>query len=303
MDASCSGAALQGAMTALVTPFLDGEVDWARLDALVDHQIEGGTDWLVACGTTAETPTLTRAERERVIHAVIARAGDRCPVMVGTGSNSTAATVEQTCWAAAAGASAALIVAPYYNRPTAEGLFRHFAKVAESVDLPIVLYNVPKRTGVSISNDVVVRLRTSFPHIAALKHATGSVDGVTELLADCDIAVLSGDDAITWPLMSIGAVGVVSVISNLTPSLVKSQTVAALAGDYAAARQYHRKVHDLAIEIGRFGPNPIPIKTAMAINGLLKEEFRLPLCPMDDEARLALEGVLRRHELCESSNI
>lgn len=303
MDPSCSVEKLQGSMTALVTPFREGEIDWARLDALVDHQIAGGTDWLVACGTTAETPTLTRAERERVIKAVIARAPDRCGVMVGTGSNSTDATVEQTRWAAAAGASAALIVAPYYNRPTAEGLFRHFAKVAESVDLPIVLYNVPKRTGVSIGNDVIVRLRTMFPHVAALKHATGSVDGVTELLGLCDIAVLSGDDALTWPLMSIGAVGVISVISNLTPSLIKSQVVAALAGDFAAARRYHRKVHDLAVEIGRFGPNPIPIKTAMAINGLLEEEFRLPLCPLDGEARAGLERVLRRHELCESSNI
>ena len=221
MDRCSSTLTLQGSMTALVTPFREGEVDWACLDALVDRQIEGGTDWLVACGTTAETPTLTRSERAKIIDVVIARAGDHCRVMVGTGSNSTAVTVGQTREAAAAGASAVLVVAPYYNRPTAEGLFRHFAKVAESVDLPIVLYNVPKRTGVSISNDVVARLRRAFPHIAALKHATGSVDGVTELLELCDIAVLSGDDALTWPLMSIGAVGVISVISNLAPSLIK----------------------------------------------------------------------------------
>ena len=289
-------------MTALVTPFREGEVDWARLDALVDRQIDGGTDWLVACGTTAETPTLTRSERVKIVDTVIARAGDRCGVMVGTGSNSTAVSVEQSREAAAAGAAAVLVVAPYYNRPTAKGLFRHFAKVAEAVDLPIVLYNVPKRTGVSITNDTVVRLRQSFPHIAALKHATGSVDGVTELLGRCDITVLSGDDALTWPLMAIGAVGVISVISNLTPSLIKSQVDVVLAGDYAAARNYHRRVYDLAVEIGRFGPNPIPIKTAMAVAGLLEEEFRLPLCPMDNEARAELERVLQRHELGESAN-
>ena len=195
-----------------------------------------------------------------------------------------------------------MIVAPYYNRPTAEGLFRHFATVAEAVDLPIVLYNVPARTGVNIPNDVAVRLRGAFPHIVAIKHATGSVDGVTELLEQCDLAVLSGDDALTWPLMSIGAVGVISVISNFSPSLIKSQVSAALEGNYPAASEYHRKVYDLAVSLGRFGPNPVPIKTAMAISGLLEEEFRLPLCPVDAEAREGIRRVLRRHELSDASS-
>jgi 4-hydroxy-tetrahydrodipicolinate synthase len=223
--------------------------------------------------------------------------------MAGTGSYSTAETVRRTQEAAGGGADAALIVAPYYNRPTPEGLYRHYAKIAESTDLPIVLYNVPIRTAVSIPNDVVVRLREAFPHIVAIKHATGGVNGVTDLGARCDIAVLSGDDVLTWPLMSLGAVGVISVVGNLCPSLLKSLVVAGLEGNHPAALQYHRKVHDLAEGIGRYGPNPLPIKTAMAIAGLIEEEFRLPLCPLDAEARTAIEGVLRRHEILEPTGI
>ena len=302
MIRSGSAVDVRGSMTAMVTPFSQGEVDWSKWDRLIDRQIDGGTDWLVPCGTTGETPTLTITERDKLAESAIGRAAGRCRVMVGTGSNSTAATVEQTRKAASAGASAALIVAPYYNRPTAEGLYRHFATVAEAVDLPIVLYNVPARTGVNIANDVVVRLREAFPHIVALKHATGSVDGVTELLERCDLAVLSGDDALTWPLMALGAVGVISVVSNLSPSLIKSQVSAALEGNYPAAAEYHRKVYDLAVGFGRFGPNPVPIKTAMAISGLLDEEFRLPLCPVDAEAREGIHRILRRHELGDASS-
>lgn len=286
-------------MTALVTPFRSGEVDWPCLDALVDRQIQGGTDWLVPLGTTGESPTLTQAEREKVLHAVVSRAAGRCPVMAGTGTNNTAQTVDLTKQAASAGANAALVVAPCYNRPTQEGLFRHFAKVAESVDLPIVLYNVPARTGVNITNDVVVRLREAFPDIVAIKDATGHVDSMTDLRSRCDIAVLSGDDSLAWPFMALGAVGVISVIANLSPSLMKSLVTAALEGNVGGALEVHRKVYDLAVEIGRFGPNPLPIKTAMAITGLLAEEFRLPLCPLDADARAGIQRVLRRHELVE----
>jgi len=292
-----SSTELRGSMTALVTPFRDGEVDWPRLDALVDRQIAGGTDWLVPCGTTGESPTLTSSEHDKVLERVVTRAGNRRPVLAGTGTNSTSETIRRTRMAAEAGADAALVVAPYYNRPTPEGLFRHFAEVAESVNLPIVLYNVPFRTGVNISNDVVVRLREAYPNIVAIKHATGSVDGVTELLGRCDIAVLSGDDSLTWPMMALGAVGVISVIGNISPSLLKSLVTAALEGDQSAALRHHRKLYDLAEGIGRHGPNPLPIKTAMAICGLIEEEFRLPLCPLGREARADIEQVLRRHEL------
>ena len=229
---STASASLRGSMTALVTPFHGDDVDWPRLDALVDRQIDAGTDWLVPCGTTGESPTLTPSEYERVVEAVIARASGRCPVLVGTGTNSTAEAIRRTKYAASVGAGAALIVAPYYNRPTQEGLFRHFARIAESVDMPIVLYNVPARTGVSITNDVVVRLHEAYQHIAAIKDATGSVDGVTNLLSRCDVTVLSGDDSLTWPMMAVGALGVISVVSNLCPALLKSLVTAAREGNH-----------------------------------------------------------------------
>ncbi len=301
METTHKNIELRGSMTALITPFAGGEVDWPCLKRLVDRQISGGTDWLVALGTTAESPTLTRNERGKLLDVVIARAKGQCPVMAGTGSNNTADTVERTKRAAAAGADAALVVAPYYNRPTPEGLFRHYAAVAESVELPIVLYNVPARTGVNINNDVVVRLRERFPNIVAIKDATGNVDSITDLRTRCDIAVLSGDDALTWPMMSLGAVGVISVVANIAPSLMKSLVTAGLRGDRSAVLPLHRKVHDIAIGIGRYGPNPLPIKTGMAQAGLIVEEFRLPLCPLDAEARAGIAEVLHRHEITEGS--
>jgi len=301
MSDSGPGTDLRGSMTALVTPFCHGKIDWDCLDALVERQIQAGTAWLVPCGTTGESPTLTEGEHEDVIGHVIARSAGRCPVLAGTGSNSTAETIRRTRRAAELGADAALLVAPYYNRPTQDGLFAHYAAAAESVDLPLVLYNVPVRTGVTIGNEVVARLRRAYPNVVAIKHATGSVDGVTGLLSSCDITVLSGDDVLTWPLMALGAVGVISVVSNLAPSLIRSATEAAGEGDLAKARKHHRSVHDLAVGLGQYGPNPLPIKTAMAMTGLLREEFRLPLCPLDAGARSGIERLLRRHELLQQA--
>ncbi len=294
---SGNGSCVEGAMTALVTPFRDGEVDWPCLDRLVERQIEGNIDCLVVAGTTGETPTLTAEERDRIVAAVIERAGGRCPVMVGTGASSTAEAVRRSKDAARAGANAALVVAPCYNRPTPEGLFRHFSAVAEAADLPIVLYDVPARTGVAIPVDVVVRLRERFENIVAIKDATGGVDHVTELLSRCDIMVLCGDDSLTWPFLSLGATGVISVIGNLVPSWVTSLVSAAADGNMTVGRQVHRKLFDLAAGLGGYGPNPIPIKTAMAIAGLVHEEFRLPLCPLDADARAAIGRIVRRHEI------
>ena len=291
---------LKGSMTALVTPFRDGEVDLACLSRLVERQIAGGTDWLVPLGTTGETPALSETEREQVLEGVLGTANKRRPVMVGTGTNCTQSTIEHSRRAAVMGADALLVVVPYYNRPTQEGMYRHFAAVAEAVDLPIVLYNVPARTGATLSNETTARLRNGFVNIVAIKDATGNVDGLSDLLLRCDIRVLSGDDTLTWPMMALGAVGVVSVISNLRPSWMKAMTAAALTGDTATALSQHRRVYDLAAGIGRFGPNPIPVKTAMAIVGLIAEEFRLPLCPLDAEARSGIEKVLRRHEMIEA---
>jgi 4-hydroxy-tetrahydrodipicolinate synthase len=299
MEQAGKSVGLRGSMTALVTPFRDGNVDWPRVGALVDRQIEDGTDWLVPLGTTGETPTLRSEERERLLDSVVDRVSGRCGIMAGTGTNDTAETVERTKSAVAAGVDAALVVAPCYNRPTPEGLFRHFAKVAESVDLPIVLYNVPARTGVNLTNDVVVRLRRAFSNVVAIKDATGTVNGITDLCGRCDITVLSGDDALTLPMMALGAVGVVSVLANLSPSLMKSLVDAALGGDWGTALRLHRKIHDLAVGLGRLGPNPLPIKTAMAIAGLLDEEFRLPLCPLGADAREEIRHLLGRHELLE----
>lgn len=287
----------QGTMTALVTPFKCGSVDWACLDRLVDRQIECGIEWLVPCGTTGEAPTLSETERRRVAEAVISQADSRCRVLVGTGTNCTQRTIDQTRCAADAGADAALIVAPYYNRPTQEGLFLHFSAVAEAVDLPIVLYNVPPRTSVNIGNDVVVRLFEQFENVVAIKHATGSVDGVSDLRLRSGIAILSGDDALTFALMSLGGVGVISVISNLVPKLVKSLTDALLAGDQSLAAGVRSTFESLAIKLGRFGPNPLPIKTAMAACDLLVEEFRLPLCPLGERSRVAIVEVLHQHGL------
>lgn len=296
------GAPLCGSMTALVTPFRSGEVDWAALDRLVDRQIEAGTDWLVPLGTTGESPTLTETERGRVLDAVIARASGRCPVMAGTGSNNTAKAVEWTRRAASAGAAAALVVAPYYNRPMPEGMFRHYATIAEAVDFPLVLYNVPARTGIDLPIDVVVRLRQRYANIVAIKDATGRVENVTELRMRCDMAVLCGDDALTWPFMALGAAGVISVLANLVPKLMKSLVTEGQRRDVETARQTHQRIYDLATGIGRFGPNPLPIKSAMARVGLIAEEFRLPLCPLDDASRHGIVQVLRRHELLEAAD-
>ena len=226
---------VRGAMTALVTPFAGGEIDWLRVDVLVERQIAGGSDWLCPCGTTGESPTLTSTEHEQLIERVVARSSGRRPIMAGTGTNSTAETVRRTKHAARAGADAALVVTPYYNRPSPEGLYRHFAAVAEAAEIPIVLYNVPMRTGVNMGAEVIARLRQACPNVVALKDASGVVDGVTDVAGRCDIAILCGDDALTYPMMCLGAVGVISVIGNLSPALLKSLVVATREGDHAKA--------------------------------------------------------------------
>jgi len=271
-------------MVALVTPFRDGEVDYRTLDALVDFQIAGGTDVIVPCGTTGESPTLNYEEHDRVIEAVIRRAKGRAAVMAGTGSNSTAEALALTRHAQKAGADGSLQVAPYYNRPTQEGLFRHFEAIARAVDLPHVLYNIPGRCGVEIGVETMVRLRTACPNIVAVKHATGSMDGASELRSRCDLDIISGDDSMTLPLMSIGGVGVISVLANIIPKDVKALCDAAARGDWAAAQSMHMKMFRLARAMF-IETNPIPIKTAMAAVGLCAEEFRLPLCPMQPANR------------------
>jgi len=288
----------RGSMVALVTPFRNGEVDWAALDRLVDMHLEAGTDVLVPCGTTGESPTLSHEEHDKVIEAVVKRAAGKVPVMAGTGSNSTAEAIRLTKHAKDVGASGALLVAPYYNKPTQEGLYRHFAKIAEAVgDFPLVLYNIPGRCGVEIAVDTIVRLRKDYPSIVGVKHATGSIDGASALAVACDIEIYSGDDTMTWPLMAIGGRGVISVIANIVPKEVKALTDAALAGNLEQARQQHLRLFKLAKTMLTLETNPIPIKTAMAIKGMIAEEFRLPLCQMSPANKEKLQSVMADYGL------
>ena len=287
----------KGSMVALVTPFKDGQVDFKTLDALVDFHIEAGTDVIVPCGTTGESPTLTHEENNAIIAAVVKRAKGRIPVVGGTGSNSTSEAVAMTRAARDNGADGSLQVAPYYNRPTQEGLFQHFAAIAREVDFPHILYNIPGRCSVEISVETLVRLREACPNIVAVKHATGSMDGASDLLGRCDLAVISGDDSMTLPLMAVGGVGVISVLANIIPKDVKAMTDAALAGDWDKAREWHRKMFTLARSMLTLEVNPIPIKTAMAMKGMVAEEFRLPMTPIAPAHRDKLADALKAYGL------
>lgn len=278
----------RGTYTALITPFRNGEVDFAALERHIDRQVEAGVDGLVPCGTTGESPTLSFDEHRRIVECVVKRAGGRVPVLAGAGTNSTRKAIELAKATADCGADGLLIVSPYYNKPSQQGLIEHFTAVAESVEVPIVLYNIPGRCGVEIAPDTVRRLFSACENIVAVKHATGRVDDAAELLAACEIGVLSGDDPLTLPLMALGAVGVISVISNLAPRTVKRLTQSALAGEWAAARQAHNSLFRLAKLLLTADTNPIPIKTALSVRGWCAEEFRLPMCPMEPAKRSRL---------------
>ena len=282
---------MQGCYTALVTPFCGGAVDYAALTDLVEQQIAAEVDGVVPVGTTGESPTLDFDEHPRVIDHVIERVDGRCQVIAGTGGNSTREAVGLTRRAAEAGADASLQVTPYYNKPTQEGLYRHFATVADEGGIPVVLYNVPSRTGREIDVGTVQRL-AAHPGVVAVKEAGGSVDRVSQILLGCDITVLSGDDSMTLPMMAVGGKGVISVASNIVPAEVTGMVHAALGGRWDEARAAHYRLYalfrDLFIET-----NPIPIKAAMAMVGRIREEYRLPLCPMSDANRDLLRETLR----------
>jgi len=283
---------LQGVYTALVTPFTNGEIDYAKLRELVEFQIAGGVDGIVPVGTTGESPTLTFEEHQRLIDEVIKTADKRCTIIAGTGANSTAEAIELTKHAKAAGAEASLQVTPYYNKPTQEGLYRHFSTIADATGIPIVLYNVPGRSGVPIAVDTVARLSNN-ANIVAVKEAAGSAERVSQILDVCDITVLSGDDALTLPMMSVGAKGVISVASNIIPSEMKAMVNAFAAGDMAKALELHMKYYCLFRD-EFIATNPIPIKTALVMAGIINEEFRLPLCEISDASRTQLATSLKR---------
>ncbi len=282
---------LQGCYTALVTPFKNGAVDYPVLKELVELQIKGGVAGIIPMGTTGESPTVTMKEHTEIIAFVAETVNHRCQVIAGTGANSTAEAVRLTKEAKEVGVDATLQVTPYYNKPSAEGLYRHFVETAECADLPIVLYNVPGRTGKEIPLNVVVRL-AQHPLVAAIKEAAGSVERVNAIVSRCDLPVLSGDDSLALPMMAVGAKGVISVLSNIVPDQVSEMCRLALADEIGAARKIHQLYYPLANALF-IESNPIPVKAAMADLGMLQEEYRLPLCEMEAANREVLRGVLR----------
>ncbi len=283
-----------GTYTALVTPFRRGTVAYGELRKLVEFQIKGGINGLVPVGTTGESPTVTHEEHLDIIRCTIEAARCRVPVIAGTGSNSTQEAIDLTEAADAAGADGMLLVAPYYNRPTQEGLFQHFGRIAEVTDKPIILYSIPGRCGVEIGVDVIERLRAKYPHVAHIKEAGGNVDRVDQIISALgdSITVLSGDDSLTLPFMAVGARGVVSVASNLWPREIGRMVSHALAHDYPKARALHRRLYPVFKGIF-IESNPAPIKLAMARAGIIgSDEVRLPLCPLSAANRQTLLATL-----------
>jgi 4-hydroxy-tetrahydrodipicolinate synthase len=283
----------QGSMVAMVTPFRDGKVDEAALRELVAFHVKNGTDGIIPCGTTGESPTLSHDEHKRVVEIVIQAAAGRLAIVAGTGSNSTAEAIDLTVHAMKAGADAALLVSPYYNKPTQEGLYRHFRAIAEAApELPQILYNIQGRTAVNIETDTLARL-ARIPNIVGVKEASGNLDQMTSVVLACgpDFTVLSGDDSLTLPLMAVGGRGVISVVANFLPREVAELTHAALDGDFKRAREIHWKLFPICR--GMFmETNPIPVKEAMAMLGMIRAEWRLPMCPMTDANRERLRTIL-----------
>jgi len=286
-----------GAMTALVTPFRDREVDTRALEALVEAQIAGGINALVPCGSTGEAATLTHEEHLAVVRAVVRAARGRVPVIAGTGSNSTAEAIRLTRGAEEAGADAALLISPYYNKPTQDGIYRHYAAVADATGLPLILYNIPGRTGSNITPDTIARL-ARLPNIAGVKEASGNLAQVLEIIDESgpDFGIYSGDDILTLPIMAAGGHGVIAVGANLMPRAYVELTDALLAGDLERARMQNHRLLPLMMAL-TLEVNPIPVKTALAMMGQCADEFRLPLTPMSPGARVRLEDVLREYEL------
>ncbi|MBM3998786.1 MAG: 4-hydroxy-tetrahydrodipicolinate synthase [Planctomycetes bacterium] len=292
------GSAFAGLSVAIVTPFRDGEVDYDTLRKQVDFQIEAGTKCVCPVGTTGESPTLSHEEHERVISAVVEAARGRIKVMAGTGSNSTAEALRLTKWAAKAGADAALMVAPYYNKPTQEGFFQHYKAVAEQVGLPICVYNIPGRTGKNIEPDTIARLG-ELPNIVMVKEATGSLDQASQILCGSNLTVLSGDDSLTLPLMSVGGEGVISVVGNIVPRDMAAMIDAYRAGDTAAAAERHLKLFPLCRDLLSLASNPIPIKAALRLLERDSGEVRLPMTPLNRSETDRLRQTLAAYGLLD----
>ncbi|MBH0208419.1 MAG: 4-hydroxy-tetrahydrodipicolinate synthase [Nitrospira sp. HN-bin3] len=282
-----------GSLVAIVTPFRKGKVDERALADLIEWQIANGTNGIVPCGTTGESATLSHDEHNRVIELTVEVVRRRVPVVAGTGSNSTDEAIALTKHAKQAGADAALLITPYYNKPTQEGLYRHYRAVAEAVDLPLVLYNIPGRTGVNMLPATIARL-TTLPTIVGVKEGSGSVQQASDLVLMCGdrITVLAGDDALTLPMMAVGGKGVITVTANIVPADMAALVKAFSAGRIEEARRIHFKLSPLFAALF-FETNPIPVKEALGLMGKIDPELRLPLCPMAQETREKLVQVLK----------
>ena len=287
-----------GAMVALITPFQNGIIDFETLDELVDFQLDNGIDGIVPVGTTGECPTLSHEEHKQVVERVVKAVGGKVPVIAGAGSNSTAEAIELAAFSKKVGADATLQVDPYYNKPTQEGFYQHFKAVAEEVDLPIVLYDIPGRCGAGMTPDTIVRL-AEIENIVAIKDATGKMDHVSEVATQCDLTILSGDDSMTLPIASIGGKGVVSVVANIVPADVKALTDLILEGDLVSARQWHNKLFALSRNMLSLATNPIPIKAAVAMLNLASEELRLPMTPLEEDKKAILRQTLETYGLLQ----
>lgn len=282
---------LEGSMVALVTPFADGAVDFDALGRLIEFQIANGTQGLIPCGTTGESPTLSHEEHDKVIEFTVEKAARRVPIIAGTGSNSTAEALRLTRHAKEAGADACLVVNPYYNKPTQQGMYEHVSALAK-VELPIVLYNIPGRTGIEMTPATVARIYNDIEYVVAIKEATGKLDVSSEIASTCDITILSGDDSLTLPICAVGGSGVISVLANILPAEVRKLCDAITDFDLAAACQLHLKLYPLCKAMF-VETNPIPIKASLAMTGMIRNELRLPLTPLSDKCRPELARLLK----------
>lgn len=288
------GSSFAGVGVAIVTPFRDGSLDVAKLREQIEFQISAGTTFLVPVGTTGESPTLTHDEHERVISEVVQMAAGRCKVMAGTGSNCTAEALRLTRWAAKAGADASLQVAPYYNKPTQRGFYEHFKAIAEEIGIPHCIYNIPGRSAKNIEPETIARL-AEIPNITMVKEATGSLDQCSQILNTTDLTVLSGDDSLTLPMMSIGAEGVISVAGNIVPQDLLAMVRAALGGNFAEASRLHHKLFSLCRDMLSLATNPIPVKGAMQLLGRDTGELRLPMTALEPGEFDALRRTLQKY--------
>jgi 4-hydroxy-tetrahydrodipicolinate synthase len=290
------GEAYAGLSVAITTPFRDGAVDYAVLREQVEFQIAAGTTCVVPAGTTGECPTLSHDEHERLIASVVEIAAGRVKVMAGTGSNSTSEALRLSKFAEKAGADAALVVGPYYNKPTQEGFYQHFKALAESIGIPICVYNIPGRTAKNIEPETIIRM-AELPNITMVKEATGSMDQASQILQQTNLTVLSGDDSLTLPLLALGGRGVISVVGNIVPKDVIALVTAFDAGDLAGARKLHRKLFPLCRDMLGLSTNPIPIKAAMKLLGRDNGEMRMPMTPLEKDGEVKLRKSLTEYGL------